>query len=1169
MSPTSHKPEVQKSNQPPQKTKASTTNVQPVSSGPEMGPDAGSFGVQADMLQRMPAGQQQAMLSRVGQVQGNQHVQRLVSSVGASSSGSVQRKKSPQEQVMERVHKYDTYIAEASKQFGIEENKIRAIIATESGGKPEASSGAAFGLMQVTKGTWEGTRTRFTELSTYEFSESNWKDPRINILMGTAVFKLKMKAVGIKSSDANSAELAVIAYNAGEGTVKHAMNFAKAGGSENPSADCLKPEYLKPAIKKTKIYKYYLTGRGKKNNPYVNGEKKYDETAAINHAVDMKFNEVSRYPKKVRQYLDVQKTEGSTSTEKPAEETKTEGGTKTISYTVKPGEGLDALSKKLGVSVEVIKAHNKDKLKKWGSVEGFNAGAVIEVPSTANSEKEEKKEANGTEDKGGFLESVMSGLGKIGDAVQSGLSKIGDFFSGLFGSKNESKEEEAKAPTTKSFEPTMDRVDMGKRKDHAAYMLDWDAQHKTINQDKTLREAFDAKLKIQLEKFFGKKITVAEVMQSIQAAESDGKADVVADLRAKLFKANQYAVVETLDVENSKRYEKKLNADGSTKSTYCNIYAYDVVSALGGYLPRVWWMDAALKKVKKGEEVTPKYGETIREMNANSLNSWMNSDGAAFGWKKADNETSAQNAANGGRLVILLAANANPRRSGHVSVVLSETDEHKAKRTGDDVSVPLQSQAGGTNYKYGGASAWWKNANHTNGAAWIFEGKPESPLITPEQVGYKAGEVPVSGSEATTDAPASVKTSEAETKKETAPDKEPKQEQKIVTYKVQPGEGLEVLSKKLGVSIEVLKSNNKDQLKQWKTSSGGVVEGFISGAVIKVQVNPTVEKEVEKSTNGSDAKGASKFGFWDSVKSGIEGAGKFVGDVVDKVGDFFGGLFGGSESETKPEAEEKGAWSLSGKEKKELDLLIANDRLTSEQIKRAREIIAKISDATVKGNFYESLQSKVVYANQRDNETVVGGKRKGDVMCNLTSLAMALQYLGIPNPDPTMQYEDSLEKIRQDKKLPARTLATGWGGVAKEVGASYHLLSSGGGAHDKKWYKDNVLSELRGGAAVMMSIQGHIVRLQNVTDAGLMVDDPFGKVDLKERKKTKKVKKWDKTEKKYKMVDKNYTGGWQETNKRYDGKGGAKENAGEDVTWPWSHVESYAMRWISTIKRAD
>jgi hypothetical protein len=49
-------------------------------------------------------------------------------------------------------------------------------------------------------------------------------------------------------------------------------------------------------------------------------------------------------------------------------------------HTVESGETLGSLAKKFGTSTDALKAANADKLKKWGSVEGFNAGETITIP---------------------------------------------------------------------------------------------------------------------------------------------------------------------------------------------------------------------------------------------------------------------------------------------------------------------------------------------------------------------------------------------------------------------------------------------------------------------------------------------------------------------------------------------------------------------------------------------------------------------------------------------------------------------------------------------------------------------------------------------------------------------------------------------------------------------
>ncbi len=264
-------------------------------------------------------------------------------------------KKTESQKVMDTVKQYDPYIQAASKKYGIPVETIRAIIATESNGNPKATSGAAFGLMQVTKDTWEGIRNTYPELKSYAFSTENWQNPEVNILFGTATMKSKMKAVGVDLTDASAGELAIVAYNAGEGTVKYAMQNARNGGSKNPAADCLKPEYLKPAIEKTKIYSYYLTGSGKKSNPFVDSKtgkpQAGKEAEALAAAIDLKYKEISKYPGKIREYMAVQKggsttpttTTPTTTTTKPTTTTTTTTTTTkpTTTTTTKPPASAD------------------------------------------------------------------------------------------------------------------------------------------------------------------------------------------------------------------------------------------------------------------------------------------------------------------------------------------------------------------------------------------------------------------------------------------------------------------------------------------------------------------------------------------------------------------------------------------------------------------------------------------------------------------------------------------------------------------------------------------------------------------------------------------------------------------------------------------------------------
>jgi hypothetical protein len=124
-----------------------------------------------------------------------------------------------------------------------------------------------------------------------------------------------------------------------------------------------------------------------------------------------------------------------------------------------------------------------------------------------------------------------------------------------------------------------------------------------------------------------------------------------------------------------------------------------------------------------------------------------------------------------------------------------------------------------------------------------------------------------------------------------------------------------------------------------------------------------------------------------------------------------------------------------------------------------------------------------------------------------------------------------------------RTDAAGWGAVAKLMGVEMGFIADVG-ARDQHWYEANVRPHLAAGEAVMLSIQGHICRLQAMTSAGLVADDPYGKSVLKEG------------------VER----GWAGTNARPDSSRGSA-NAGEDITWPWSAVKRHRMKWIAWFRR--
>ncbi len=254
----------------------------------------------------------------------------------------------------------------------------------------------------------------------------------------------------------------------------------------------------------------------------------------------------------------------------------------------------------------------------------------------------------------------------------------------------------------------------------------------------------------------------------------------------------------------------------------------------------------------------------------------------------------------------------------------------------------------------------------------------------------------------------------------------------------------------------------------------------------------------------------------------------------------------------------------------ELDLRLGLDGYkrvyTTVQIVEAREIIFAEKEIRTKERLNLLLQNKVAYHNQRDNSsTGLSGDRKngrkdnriGDIMCNLTSLAMALETVGIFNPEPQNfpQFEDYLEHLGETKIRNFNRESSGqdgWAGVAKLSGARVNFLDAGGfGIRKRDWWQSIALDALKSGNGVIFSIHGHIVRLQGVTPFGLVIDDPYGgNIQL--------------------SAGSGGTANWGNTsdygsllNSR-DTKDGA---IGNDNIWEWELVEKRSLHWLAAIAK--
>lgn len=164
------------------------------------------------------------------------------------------------------------------------------------------------------------------------------------------------------------------------------------------------------------------------------------------------------------------------------------------------------------------------------------------------------------------------------------------------------------------------------------------------------------------------------------------------------------AIVDWLDASHSARYQRD-------QATYCNVYAADFCYLAGAYLPRVWWTASALMRIAQGEMPPAIYDSTIREMRADDLHAWLIEFGASFGWQRVFDATALQAAANGGGIGVVCADRDAQGKPGHISIVVPEKDDLRARRdAGGQVVLPLQSQAGAVNFLYStGDRPWWKD----------------------------------------------------------------------------------------------------------------------------------------------------------------------------------------------------------------------------------------------------------------------------------------------------------------------------------------------------------------------------------------------------------------------------------------------------------------------------
>lgn len=187
--------------------------------------------------------------------------------------------------------------------------------------------------------------------------------------------------------------------------------------------------------------------------------------------------------------------------------------------------------------------------------------------------------------------------------------------------------------------------------------------------------------------------------------------DINADEATKISQIAK--IIEFLDVEHSIRY---LPGSGVT---YCNIYAFDFFNLSSVYMPRVWWTGKALSELAKGKKQEIRYGDTVGELNANSLYNWFNDFGDDFGWTRVYDLDYLQAEVNKGKVGVIVGQRKILSRSGHITAVVPE-NTNKAIRVNGKVTQVLQSQAGVKNKKYFTGN-WYLSANFRAFGFWLHD----------------------------------------------------------------------------------------------------------------------------------------------------------------------------------------------------------------------------------------------------------------------------------------------------------------------------------------------------------------------------------------------------------------------------------------------------------------
>jgi hypothetical protein len=271
----------------------------------------------------------------------------------------------------------------------------------------------------------------------------------------------------------------------------------------------------------------------------------------------------------------------------------------------------------------------------------------------------------------------------------------------------------------------------------------------------------------------------------------------------------------------------------------------------------------------------------------------------------------------------------------------------------------------------------------------------------------------------------------------------------------------------------------------------------------------------------------------------------------------------------------------------ELDSLLGlsehRSHYNDQQLQQARQLAEAESDPAKRSKLFKLLQTKVTYYNQNKNTSKGFNSNThatwdlGIGMCNVTSLAMALEGIGVTFshakatfPDTYQKYKavllsqeklsmedrqkwvaatseatrfpDFLEQLRVVNRFGWLTQGETWRKLAGLFGVKLEFITIHAGRHPKQWWLDNVQTAFEAGESIVLGVQNHIIRLQEINDHGLVLDDPNGSTNLGKGMTTRSGHKLDFS--------------WDS----YQTSG--------DTLVPWDVAENYNFWWVYKLKGA-